>query len=79
MPWEFWTEEQKSQVIYQAYKEHYLTSKEVKSYLDVGRTHMITQFIVPALTGIGYFGFFKDSFASTLYRRSPRIGNLGKI
>lgn len=78
MPWEFWTEEEKSQVIYQAYKDHYLTSKEVKHYLDVGRTHMITQFLVPAFAGVSYFGFMKKSIASTLYRRSPTIGNAGK-
>lgn len=77
-PWEFWTEEERSQVIHQAYKDHYLTSKEIKHYLDVSKAHMYTQFIVPALAGVGYFGFFKNTLAAPLYRRNPIYGFLGK-
>jgi hypothetical protein len=77
MPWEFWTEEEKSQVIYAAYKERYLTSKDVKPYLDTARQHMVTQFLGPILAGAAYYGFFKHSFASPLYRRSPTLGFAG--
>jgi hypothetical protein len=77
LPWEFWTEEEKSQVIYQAYKSHYLTSTEVKPYLDVSRRHMITQFLGPVAAVYTYFGYFKNNIALPLYRRSPKIGMSG--
>ena len=76
-PWEFWTEEEKSQVIHQAYRDHYLESGEVKKYLDISKKHMYTQFLVPGLVGVGYFGFLKDTVFKGLYRRSPTHGLLG--
>lgn len=78
-PWEFWTEEEKSQVIYQAYKDHYLNSGEVKKYLDISKRHMYTQFLVPALSGVAYFGILKDSLFKGLYRRSPYYGLIGGV
>lgn len=76
-PWEFWTEEEKSLVINKAYEGHYLTSKEVKKYLDVSRRHMFTQFIVPVLSGVTYFGLLKNSLLQGLYRKSPYYGLAG--
>jgi hypothetical protein len=77
MPWEFWTEEERSHVINQAYKQRYLTSKEVKPYLSASATHMITKYLGPILSGVFYFGFLKTTFALPLYRRSPTIGFVG--
>lgn len=76
-PWEFWTEEEKSHVIHEAYREHYLDSAEVKKYLDISKKHMYTQFLIPALAGVGYFGFLKDTVFRGLYRKSPHYGLLG--
>ena len=76
-PWEFWTEEEKSHVIHEAYRGHYLESPEVKKYLDISKKHMYTQFLVPALAGVGYFGLLKDTVFKGLFRRSPTHGFVG--
>ena len=38
---------------------------------------MYTQFVVPALAGIGYFGLLKSNLAAPLYRRNPAFGFTG--
>ena len=43
MPWKFWTEQERSLVIREAYKDLTLTSKEFKPYLDESRIHFYTQ------------------------------------
>jgi len=39
---------------------------------------MYTQFVVPALAGISYFGLLKSNLAAPLYRRNPAYGFAGK-
>lgn len=38
---------------------------------------MYTQFVVPALAGVAYFGLLKPSVAAPLYRRNPTLGFVG--
>jgi len=38
---------------------------------------MYTQFVVPALAGVAYFGLLKPSLAAPLYRRNPTFGFAG--
>jgi hypothetical protein len=80
VPWYFWTDEERSYVIKQAYERLYLTSEEVKPYLNVTRTHYYAQWLVPAALAVGYqFGLKKLSFFNKFYRKSGTQGNLGKL
>lgn len=80
MPWYFWTDEERSYVIKQAYERLYLTSEQVKPYLDVTRRHYYSQYAVPAALGAGYFfGLKHISPFRTFYRKSQTQGKLGTL
>lgn len=79
LPWYFWTAEEKSVVIRNAYADKTLNSKEIKPFLNASRTHAITQFVVPAAAAILYFGPLRTTLASSFFRRSQNIGIGGKI
>lgn len=79
VPWYFWTDEERSYVIKQAYERLYLTSEQVKPYLDVTRRHYFAQWLVPAVLTVGYqFGLKNLSFFNNIYRKSQTRGHLGK-
>lgn len=80
VPWYFWTDEERSYVIKQGYERLYLSSEEVKPYLDVTKRHYITQWLVPAALAVTYqFGLKNLSFFNTFYRKSQAQGRLGTI
>lgn len=74
MPWEFWTEEERSLVIREGYKDLSLTSNEVKPYLDASRTHFYTQWLVPLAAAAVCFGPFKSTLLLNAYKKHPAIG-----
>lgn len=78
LPWYFWTDEERSYVIKQAYERLYLTSEEVKPYLEVTKRHYISQWAVPAALAVSYhYGLKNLSFFNTFYRKSQTQGRLG--
>lgn len=78
LPWYFWTDEERSYVIKQAYERLYINSEDVKPYLDVTRRHYISQYVVPAGLAIAYqFGLRHTSFFNNFYRMSLNQGRLG--
>lgn len=78
MPWEFWTEEERSLVIKEGYKDLILTSKEVKPYLNASRAHFYTQWIVPILALGVSFGPLRVSLLAKAYRKHPSLGYQSK-
>ena len=72
--WEFWTEEEKSFVIHNAYQHLHLSSEEVRSYLATSRMHSITQWVGPLVLAGAYQFVLKDSVFKGFYRKSPYIG-----
>ena len=75
--WEFWTEEERSLVIGEAYKRSILTSEEVKPYLSTSRMHSITQWVVPIGLAALYQGVLKKTAFNCFYRKSPAVGRTG--
>ena len=73
MPWEFWTEEERSLVIREGYRDLIITSPEVKQYLDVSRTHFWTQWLVPLGVAAAVFGPFRGIFAHS-FRQHVTVG-----
>jgi hypothetical protein len=74
MPWEFWTDEERSLVIREAYKDLTLTSKEVKPYLDASRVHFYTQWLAPlAFAGV-CFGPLRATLLAKAYKKHPSLG-----
>ena len=78
MPWEFWTEEERSLVIGEGYKDLVLTSKEVKPYLDASRLHFYTQWVVPLAAAALCFGPFRGSVLANAYKKHPFVGYRSK-
>ena len=74
MPWEFWTDEQRSLVIKEGYKDLVLTSTEVKPYLNASRIHFYTQWLVPIIAAGVCYGPLRVSLLAHSYRRHPHIG-----
>lgn len=74
MPWEFWTDEERSLVIREGYKDLVLTSAEVKPYLNASRLHFYTQWLVPLLAAGVCFGPLRVSLLATAYRKHPSKG-----
>lgn len=75
MPWEFWTDEERSLVIREGYKDLVLTSSEVKPYLDASRRHFYTQWIFPlAAVGLCFGPLKRTSFLATAYAKQATIG-----
>ena len=74
MPWEFWTEEERSLVIKEGYKDLVLSSKEVKPYLDASRVHFYTQWIVPLAVAGLCFGPLRGSLLAKAYKKHPSVG-----
>lgn len=74
MPWEFWTDEERSLVIKEGYKDLVLTSAEVKPYLNASRLHFYTQWLVPLLAAGVAFGPLRVSLLASAYRKHPNIG-----
>lgn len=50
MPWDFWTDEERSYVINQAYTEFFLKPEEIQPYLRRGRLLTLTNWIFPVVT-----------------------------
>lgn len=74
LPWEFWTDEERSLVIKEGYKNLIITSPEIKSYLNTSRLHFWTQWLVPlAVAGLA-FGPLKSTFFASSYRTHPTLG-----
>ena len=63
MPWEFWTDEERSLVIKEGYKDLVLSSTEVKPYLNASRAHFYTQWIVPLVAAGVCFGASRSHHA----------------
>jgi hypothetical protein len=61
LPWDFWTDEEKSWVINQGYERFMLKSDELKSYLRSSRLLTITNALVPMATLFASYAFFKRS------------------
>ena len=74
MPWEFWTEEERSLVIREGYKDLVLTSAEVKPYLDASRLHFFTQWLVPIAAAAACFGPLKGTLLRSAYKKHPSLG-----
>jgi hypothetical protein len=74
MPWEFWTDEERSLVIKEGYKDLVLSSAEVKPYLNASRLHFYTQWLVPLAAAGVCFGPLRVSLLANAYRRHPNIG-----
>lgn len=74
MPWEFWTEEERSLVIRESYKGLSLTSSEVKPYLDASRLHFWTQWIVPLAAAGVCFGPLRGTLLASSYKKHLYIG-----
>ena len=74
MPWEFWTDEERSLVIKEGYKDLVLTSGEVKPYLDASRLHFYTQWLAPIAVAAACFGPFRGSLLSKAYKKHPLVG-----
>lgn len=75
MPWEFWTDEEKSLVIQNGYRRLILTSKDIRSYLNTTRAHFYTQWLGP----ISAFAFsnvvLRTTVFSSAYKKHPMIGH----
>jgi hypothetical protein len=50
MAWDFWTDEEKSYVVWQGYDRYLLKSSEVKEYLHHSRMLSITNFAFPVVS-----------------------------
>lgn len=74
MPWEFWTDEERSLVIREGYKDLVLTSNEVKPYLNASRLHFYTQWLVPIVAAGVCYGPLRVSLLASAYRKHPSIG-----
>lgn len=74
MPWEFWTDEERSLVIKEGYKNLILTSSEVKPYLNSSRLHFYTQWLVPILAAGFCYGPLRVSLLAKAYRKHPSLG-----
>jgi hypothetical protein len=74
MPWEFWTEEERSLVIKEGYKDLVLTSREVKPYLNSSRIHFYTQWFVPILSAGLFFGPLRATALASAYKKHPSLG-----
>lgn len=74
MPWEFWTEEEKSLVIKEGYKDLILTSKEVKPYLNCSRLHFYTQWLVPIAAAAICFGPLRATLLANAYKKHQTLG-----
>jgi hypothetical protein len=74
MPWEFWTEEERSLVIKEGYRDLVLNSREVKPYLDASRMHFYTQWLVPLAVAGLTFGPLRGSVFANAYKKHPTIG-----
>ena len=74
MPWEFWTDEERSLVIREGYKDLIINSKQVKPYLDASRLHFYTQWLVPLTAAALCFGPFRGSLLANVYKKSPLLG-----
>lgn len=73
MPWEFWTEEERSLVIREGYRDLVLSSPEVKQYLNVSRTHFWTQWLVPLGVAGALVGPARNILAGS-FRRHLTVG-----
>jgi hypothetical protein len=47
LPWDFWTDEERSWVISQGYERYMLKSKEVSGYLWYSRCNQISNLVFP--------------------------------
>ena len=74
MPWEFWTEEERSLVIREAYKDLSVTSAEVKPFLQASRTHFYTQWLGPIGFAALAFGPLRGTLLSKAYRKHVNLG-----
>ena len=74
MPWEFWTDEERSLVIKEGYSNLVLTTPEIKPYLNASRNHFYTQWLVPIIAAGLSFGPFRASLFAKAYKMDPRIG-----
>ena len=74
MSWKYWTDEERSLVIRESYRDCVLTSKEVKPYLDASRIHFYTQWIVPLAAAFICFGPFRGTLLANAYKKHPSIG-----
>ena len=74
MPWEFWTEEERSLVIREGYRDLALTSPEVKSYLNTSRAHFWTQWLVPLGLAAAVAGPLRGSLLANSFRRHVTVG-----
>lgn len=74
MPWEFWTEEERSLVIREAYKDLTLTSAEVKPYLNASRIHFYSQWLVPIAAAALAFGPLRSTLLAKSYKKHPSLG-----
>ncbi len=74
MPWEFWTDEERSLVIKEGYKDLVLTSTEVKPYLNASKAHFYAQWLIPIIAAGVCYGPLRVSLLARSYRKSPSIG-----
>jgi len=74
MPWEFWTDEERSLVIRESYKDLTLTSAEVKPYLNASRAHFYGQWLVPIVIAGLAFGPFRGSLLAKAYGKHSSLG-----
>lgn len=74
MPWEFWTEEERSLVIREGYRGLVLTSPEVKPYLNTSRIHFWTQWLVPIAAAATIFGPLKSTLLASSWRQHYMTG-----
>jgi hypothetical protein len=73
-PWEFWTDEERSLVIRESYKDLTLTSAEVKPYLNASRAHFYAQWLAPIAVAAVAFGPLKHSLLAKAYGKHPYLG-----
>lgn len=74
MPWEFWTEEERSLVIREGYKDLVLTSQEVKPYLNASRLHFYGQWLGPLAAAAICFGPLRGTLLANCYKKHPFVG-----
>lgn len=74
MPWEFWTDEERSLVIKEGYKDLVLSSAEVKPYLNASRIHFYAQWLVPIVAAGVCYGPLRVSLLASAYRKHPQLG-----
>lgn len=66
MPWDFWTDEERSWVVNQAYERFMLKSSEVQRYLTLARLHQVVGWVFP----VG--AWYASSFLTKSWRVSQR-------